>query len=160
MTDTNDAIQQEPTEVTLKYLSGEEKAPTAEALMRARYSAYVTCNIAFLENSLTEEQKTDFAPDEAEKWAKSAEWIGLEIIEVEAGQESDEHGIVEFKAFFKQEDKPYEHHEKAGFVKVDDAWYYAGSLPLQKTVRREDPKVGRNDPCPCGSGKKFKKCCG
>jgi hypothetical protein len=28
------------------------------------------------------------------------------------------------------------------------------------TVRREGPKVGRNDPCPCGSGKKFKKCCG
>jgi uncharacterized protein YecA (UPF0149 family) len=29
-----------------------------------------------------------------------------------------------------------------------------------KTVTREMPKVGRNDPCPCGSGKKFKKCCG
>ncbi|MFH1846607.1 MAG: preprotein translocase subunit SecA [Candidatus Omnitrophota bacterium] len=28
------------------------------------------------------------------------------------------------------------------------------------TFRREDPKVGRNDPCPCGSGKKYKKCCG
>jgi preprotein translocase subunit SecA len=28
------------------------------------------------------------------------------------------------------------------------------------TVRRESAKVGRNDPCPCGSGKKFKKCCG
>jgi len=27
-------------------------------------------------------------------------------------------------------------------------------------VRRDEPKVGRNDPCPCGSGKKFKKCCG
>ena len=29
-----------------------------------------------------------------------------------------------------------------------------------ETFRREAPKVGRNDPCPCGSGKKFKKCCG
>jgi hypothetical protein len=29
-----------------------------------------------------------------------------------------------------------------------------------ETVRRQDPRVGRNDPCPCGSGKKFKKCCG
>ena len=27
-------------------------------------------------------------------------------------------------------------------------------------IRREEPKVGRNDPCPCGSGKKYKKCCG
>jgi len=29
-----------------------------------------------------------------------------------------------------------------------------------KTITREAPKVGRNDPCPCGSGKKYKKCCG
>ena len=29
-----------------------------------------------------------------------------------------------------------------------------------QTVRRDEPKVGRNDPCPCGSGKKFKQCCG
>jgi hypothetical protein len=29
-----------------------------------------------------------------------------------------------------------------------------------ETFRRQDPRVGRNDPCPCGSGKKFKKCCG
>jgi preprotein translocase subunit SecA len=29
-----------------------------------------------------------------------------------------------------------------------------------KTVKREEPKVGRNDPCPCGSGKKYKKCHG
>ena len=31
--------------------------------------------------------------------------------------------------------------------------------PVQ-TVRRDEPKVGRNDPCPCGSGKKYKKCHG
>ncbi|HCS73087.1 MAG TPA: hypothetical protein DIW17_04340, partial [Clostridiales bacterium] len=30
----------------------------------------------------------------------------------------------------------------------------------QEPVRREGPKIGRNDPCPCGSGKKYKKCCG
>ncbi|MBC8378703.1 MAG: SEC-C domain-containing protein [Planctomycetes bacterium] len=29
-----------------------------------------------------------------------------------------------------------------------------------KTIKHEEPKVGRNDPCPCGSGKKYKKCCG
>jgi len=40
----------------------------------------------------------------------------------------------------------------------------SGSAPqaakAAKTVRRDQPKVGRNDPCPCGSGKKYKKCCG
>jgi preprotein translocase subunit SecA len=39
---------------------------------------------------------------------------------------------------------------------------YEGQLPEEKvhTYKRETPKVGRNDPCPCGSGKKYKKCCG
>jgi preprotein translocase subunit SecA len=35
-----------------------------------------------------------------------------------------------------------------------------GGDSRQKTVRRQADKVGRNDPCPCGSGKKYKKCCG
>jgi preprotein translocase subunit SecA len=35
-----------------------------------------------------------------------------------------------------------------------------GSAPATKPYKREQPKVGRNDPCPCGSGKKYKKCCG
>jgi len=40
---------------------------------------------------------------------------------------------------------------------------YSGSeqkAPVKEPVRRDQPKVGRNDPCPCGSGKKHKKCCG
>jgi preprotein translocase subunit SecA len=36
---------------------------------------------------------------------------------------------------------------------------YNEERPVQKTVIREGKKVGRNDPCPCGSGKKYKKCC-
>ena len=31
---------------------------------------------------------------------------------------------------------------------------------VNRTVVREEPKIGRNDPCPCGSGKKYKNCCG
>ncbi|MGJ5819572.1 SEC-C metal-binding domain-containing protein [Paludibaculum fermentans] len=32
--------------------------------------------------------------------------------------------------------------------------------PITAPILREGPKVGRNDPCPCGSGRKHKKCCG
>ncbi|MDZ7637918.1 MAG: SEC-C metal-binding domain-containing protein [Bryobacterales bacterium] len=35
-----------------------------------------------------------------------------------------------------------------------------GEGDAPKSVKRAEPKVGRNDPCPCGSGKKYKKCCG
>jgi SEC-C motif-containing protein len=159
MTETTEEIQQEPTEITLSYLNGEAKAPTAEALMRARYSSYKTGNINFLRDSLSEEQRKDFSYESTEKWSKSAKWIGLEIIHTEAGLEEDEEGLVEFKAFFEQDGKPYEHHEKAIFSKTNGEWLYVGSLPMQKTVKYETPKVGRNDPCPCGSGKKYKKCC-
>jgi uncharacterized protein YecA (UPF0149 family) len=45
---------------------------------------------------------------------------------------------------------------------VADEEELGGFLPDENahvTVRRETPKIGRNDPCPCGSGKKYKKCC-
>jgi len=35
-----------------------------------------------------------------------------------------------------------------------------GDIPKVETVVHEGPRIGRNDPCPCGSGKKYKKCCG
>jgi uncharacterized protein len=43
-------------------------------------------------------------------------------------------------------------------VRIHDYWNVVRAPPL--TVRREAPKTGRNDPCPCGSGRKFKQCCG
>jgi preprotein translocase subunit SecA len=59
------------------------------------------------------------------------------------------------------------HEEKSQFEGVEpgeakEAASYEGQLPEEKasTYKREAPKVGRNDPCPCGSGKKYKKCCG
>lgn len=41
-------------------------------------------------------------------------------------------------------------HERSRFLKIDDCWFYIDGV---------QPKVGRNDPCPCGSGRKYKKCC-
>ena len=38
--------------------------------------------------------------------------------------------------------------------------FSTGFSMVPEPVRRDAPKVGRNDPCPCGSGKKYKKCCG
>jgi preprotein translocase subunit SecA len=60
------------------------------------------------------------------------------------------------------------HEEKTQFAGVpaqggaEEAAGYSGQLPEQHVTpfKREEPKVGRNDPCPCGSGKKYKKCCG
>ena len=136
-------------------------APTAEALMRSRYSAYAQHAYAHLEHSLSAEQRKDFNPEEAKRWGDSSEWLGLTIINTVKGGVDDTEGLVEFSAKFRTEGKDLEHVETALFGREDGKWVYVGQVaPKGQTVRREQPKVGRNDPCPCGSGKKYKKCCG
>ena len=64
----------------------------------------------------------------------------------------------------KEVDDPVKVHALALQIEANVPAIYRYWLPLRKgaveTVKREEPKVGRNDDCPCGSGKKFKKCCG
>jgi len=129
--------------------------------MRSRYTAYVKQDIAHLGNSLTAEQRKDYSADDARRWAESAEWLGLKIHRTEKGGPADTTGFVEFSARFKTGDTEREHVEIAVFHREEGRWAYAGQASGPgKTVRRESPKIGRNDPCPCGSGKKYKKCCG
>ena len=135
------------------------KIKTAEELMRARYNAYVTGDIEFIKNTHDSDHMAGIDWTECEKWSKESEWLGLEIVSTAKGTEADDEGIVEFKATYKEKGKTIVHHEKSYFVKKDGIWYYQKWLPLQGTIVNEN-KVGRNDPCPCGSGKKYKKCCG
>jgi SEC-C motif-containing protein len=136
-------------------------AATAEALMRSRYTAHVKRAYDYLERSLSAEQRQDFSLDDAKRWAEGSEWLGLAISRTEKGGPDDTEGVVEFCARFRSAGKDYEHVETALFGREEGKWVYSGSVePKGQTVRRETPKVGRNDPCPCGSGKKFKKCCG
>jgi len=140
---------------------GDAKAPTAEKLMRARYSAFAKNQIDYI-GSTHVPGTTDFDADEARKWATTSEWKGLQIVKTEKGMESDNDGVVEFKALYTdQEEKAYLHHEISTFKKIDGSWYYDnGQIVGTGPIKRATPKVGRNDPCTCGSGKKFKKCCG
>jgi len=136
-------------------------APTAEALMRSRYTAYVKRAVDHLGRSLSEEQRKDYSAEQARSWAEQSEWLGLKILRTEKGGPDDSEGLVEFSARYHADGKEQEHLETALFTRESGAWVYAGQMPSQgQTVRRESPKVGRNDPCPCGSGKKYKKCCG
>jgi SEC-C motif-containing protein len=53
------------------------------------------------------------------------------------------------------------HHEVAEFKKEEGTWFFVdGHAPKYEQVKRQGAKIGRNAPCPCGSGKKYKKCCG
>ena len=145
----------------LPVINGSKDAYTAEELMRARYSAFVKTEIDFLYNSISPAQQSDFNYEDATDWSKNSEWEGLEIIETVDGGPDDDTGTVEFIARFKQDNEEIRHHELASFEKIDGKWVFMdGIVPKPKQVIRETPKVGRNEPCPCGSGKKYKKCCG
>lgn len=142
------------------YLKGESWPQTAEALMRSRYTAYTKKNYEFLKNSLHPKMRHDYDENNVRQWAENAIWKGLEVKTVDKGLKDDAEGSVEFVARFEMDEKPHEHHELARFKKSEGRWYfYDGRMLGAGTVRREEPKVGRNDPCPCGSGKKYKKCC-
>ena len=129
--------------------------------MRSRYTAYAKHAYAHLERSLSAEQRKDYSPEDAKRWAEQSEWLGLTILRTEGGAAADQEGIVEFSAKYRVNGKEQEHVDTATFGREDGRWVYTGQQERGgQTVKYEKPKPGRNDPCPCGSGKKYKKCCG
>jgi SEC-C motif-containing protein len=145
----------------LPIIKGETKAPTAERLMRARFAAYALGEVEYLRDSLHPDQREDFDPKTTEVWSRKAKWLDLEIVSTTGGAEADAVGEVEFKARYEMNGLKQEHHERAEFAQHNGRWYFVdGKQVSHAPVRREGPRVGRNDPCTCGSGKKYKKCCG
>jgi SEC-C motif-containing protein len=144
-----------------RYITGKAAPPTAEALMRARYTSYATRRVEFVERTHAAESRKDFDRAAAEKWAKDSEWKGLQIVSVTKGGPGDSEGVVRFVAVFGQGGKDYRHEEFAQFRKEGGAWMFVdGKTPNHDPFVKSGPDVGRNDPCHCGSGKKFKKCHG
>ena len=144
-------------------LSGKADASTPEALMRSRYSAYVKQTIPYIAATQTQEMGEEFNEAEAAKWAESAEWRGLKIVGNKKGGPADTTGIVEFEAHYtdKASGKELVHKETSLFHKVDGKWKFKeGIIAGAQPIKRLEPKIGRNDPCSCGSNKKYKKCCG
>ncbi len=141
------------------YIKGKKKAPTAEALMRSRYTAFAVSELDYVEKTHHPKTRAELDMEGVRSWATNSEWVGLEIRETEAGKECDTEGKVEFKCRFIFNGQEQVHHELSTFKKEDGEWYFVDGVMRNNTQRRAAPKVGRNDPCPCGSGKKAKKCC-
>ncbi len=146
------------------FLKGTAYPLTAEELMRSRYSAFVECNIPYLKKTLSMESQSDFSEADTKKWASQSVWKGLKILSTSEGQEKDQEGIVEFQANYQMNGEDHQHHEISKFKKDHEGhWVFVdGESPdIQKSpVVHDGPKIGRNDLCTCGSGKKYKKCCG
>jgi SEC-C motif domain protein len=136
-----------------------ELAPTALALMRSCYTAFVRGEIDYLLATHDESTRSDVDRDAIAAWSRDTEWQGLEIVATEAGGETDDTGIVEFIARGSTKGRAFAQRERSRFRRVDGAWFYldgkASGEPARKAIT-----AGRNDPCPCGSGIKYKRCHG
>jgi SEC-C motif-containing protein len=142
-------------------IKGVRIADTAEALMRSRYSAYVKTEVDHVIKTTSPDQREGLDERATRAWSMHAKWHSLQIVSTEKGGPQDEDGTVEFIASYTEAGTFKTHHERGAFKKKDGQWYYVeGEMVKTKPVVRETPKVGRNDPCPCGSGKKYKKCHG
>ncbi len=144
------------------FITGQRQAETAEQLMRARYTAHVKADMDFVLATHHPETRGEFNQAAAQRWAEDSEWLGLSIVGIQNGTPQDDSGQIEFIASYRDRaGQRHKHHELSLFERLDGTWFFRDGEPAKvKQVRRENEKVGRNDPCPCGSSKKFKKCCG
>lgn len=141
-----------------RFIDGLQCAATPEELMRSRYTAFTQANINYIERTMKSPAADNFDAEEAKQWAKKATWKKLEIIEA---KHDEAKGFVEFIAYFIDANEEQVVHELSEFRFENGKWYYTdGKIPFKKAAPISVVKINRNDPCSCGSGKKYKKCCG
>jgi SEC-C motif-containing protein len=131
-------------------LDDHSKAVTAESLMRSRYTAFTRKNTKHILrswHSTVRPKKLNFEDN-------PVVWIGLEVLGKSGGESDDTAGTVEFTTSYLENGQLCTLRENSEFIREDTLWFY-----LKGTASLEKKKLERNKPCPCGSGKKFKRCC-
>jgi len=131
-----------------QYIENEITPPTAESLMRSRYSAYTLNDSHYLSRTwhpATRPAQLDLSQ------GPHPNWLGLKVCNTSACSETTSNGTVEFIARYQAEGITGVIHEVSRFAKEGGRWFYVDGTLSQPT---------QNSPCPCGSGKKYKRCCG
>ncbi len=140
-------------------IRGDQAATSAEQLMRSRYSAHAVAHkeagaIDYLMQTWAPEQRIHIDRQAVSDWATTAQWLGLTIV---SHQTQGNKATVEFIARYSHDDQIQLHRELSHFCRLDNRWYFIDGEEPQTKEKSKD--VGRNSPCPCGSGKKYKRCC-
>ena len=132
-------------------LLGLKNPATPEELMRSRYSAYVLHHIDYIKVTTHTSTQSNYNFESLKDWATQSDWKSLQVF---SSSDSEREGVVNFEAGYISSRKVVFHHELSNFIKENGKWFYVDGKILAPTRT-----VLSNDPCICGSGKKFKKCC-
>jgi SEC-C motif-containing protein len=138
------------------YHRSEAIPATAEALMRSRFTAYAQRNADYLRNTWDSGK----CPDTIDFSRETAVWQRLEIVDTKKGGPQDDKGLVEFKAYYRENGEECVLHEVSRFIKKEGRWLYLDGVIKSLGKIGATVNLGKNALCPCGSGKKFKRCCG
>lgn len=141
-----------------RFHSGAESAQTAEQLMRSRYSAFVKANVAYLLHTRHASTRDLDNPQQLQRSCEVTQWTRLDIKQCQQGRANDKVGTVSFSAHYTEGGKPGVLSETSRFVKEGQQWYYLDGEHNEAPNTAAPSKLGRNAPCWCGSGKKFKRC--
>lgn len=142
-------------------ISGQKLAKTPEALMRSRYTAFCEQNAEYLNKSIHPSKRKLEEASSYKTTFDSTQWLGLQIKNANMDSQNPNKGYVEFVAFWMPRENAMgktefremsQLHENSTFVKEHGEWFYLEGDMLPAI------KLGRNDVCWCGSGKKLKKC--
>ena len=135
------------------YIRDEQIPDSPEKLMRSRYTAYVLADLDYIEQTTQQDVRPQYDFQGLKAWAENSEWLGLKV----HGTETDgETGRVRFTARYREKEGIINHSEDSKFIFEGGRWYFVHGKDFTPPPEKQ---AGRNDPCPCGSGKKYKKCC-
>ena len=146
------------------YIARVKIAPTAEKLMRSRFTAFCQGAVEYLIETHHPSAQSANERAETQQSIAGTEWLHLTIVETSKGRENDTEGHVQFAAAYRKKSLPLlspnpaaktevgQMHERSFFVREGGQWFYVDGdqLPPHKTQR--------NASCWCGSGKKTKQC--
>lgn len=107
------------------YIEGQKPAPTAEELMRSRYTAFALGAIDYLIDTTVPEKRELIDRAIFAEQIQFTTWTGLTILNKEAGSKEDTQGVVEFEAAFETEDDQCILHERSSFYAKNGQWFYA-----------------------------------
>ncbi|MEE2001319.1 YchJ family metal-binding protein [Alkalimonas sp. MEB108] len=122
--------------------------------MRSRYSAFCCQDLSYLQHSCVAALQAEQSPEQLHDFVHHAHFVGLQILPLPKLTQTANEGHVHFQVSYLLGHQLHSFRELSRFKNQQGCWLYSSGDVTELATQ----KIGRNDPCPCGSGRKFKSC--